>query len=84
MFILGGCYGEPSFVVINYWFAGICQAVDIFAASSASSITRLSLMKEIAKLWNIPTSQVDSLYPPNKPIIQVIFYLQKCAFYDCL
>ncbi|XXG76315.1 hypothetical protein AAC387_Pa08g0684 [Persea americana] len=46
------------------------EAVDIFAASSTSSITRLSLMKEIASIWNIPISQVDSFYPPNKPIIQ--------------
>lgn len=67
-------------MVINYYFVGICQAVDIFAASSTSSITRLSLMKEIASIWNISISQVDSLYPPNKPIIQVIDSSAKCAF----
>lgn len=34
-------------------------------------------MKEIAKMWNIPTSQVDSLFPCNKPIIQVIVFFAK-------
>ncbi|XP_058114281.1 pumilio homolog 6, chloroplastic-like [Magnolia sinica] len=45
-------------------------AVDIFAASSASSISRLSIMKEIEKMLCVPTSEEETLYPPNKPIIQ--------------
>ncbi|XP_058077090.1 midasin isoform X2 [Magnolia sinica] len=46
------------------------EAVDIFAASSASSISRLSIMKEIAKMLCVPTSEAETLYPPNKPTIQ--------------
>ncbi|PON47074.1 Midasin [Parasponia andersonii] len=50
----------------------ICQeAVDIFAASSSSIENRLTVRKDIARLWEVPPSTFgDTLYPTNKPIIQ--------------
>jgi hypothetical protein len=32
-------------------------------------------MKDIAKLWAVPTSEAETLYPHNKPMIQVIFVI---------
>ncbi|XP_057977825.1 midasin isoform X2 [Malania oleifera] len=46
------------------------EAVDIFAASSASAENRLTIMREIAKLWALCIPVSESLYPPNKPVIQ--------------
>ncbi|XP_077240383.1 midasin-like protein isoform X2 [Tasmannia lanceolata] len=46
------------------------EAVDIFAASSASSDNRLSIMKEIAKMWGMPVSEAENFYPTYKPLIQ--------------
>lgn len=45
------------------------EAVDIFMASSASSATQVSKMKEIAQIWNISPSEVENLCP-NKPVIK--------------
>ena len=50
----------------------VLQAVDIFAASSASAENRLTIMRELAKIWAISNSVAEAFYPPNKPIIQVI------------
>lgn len=47
------------------------QAVDIFAAFSSSADNRLTIMKEIAKMWTVPISDTKTLYPVNKPVIQV-------------
>ncbi|KAL3824480.1 hypothetical protein ACJIZ3_020509 [Penstemon smallii] len=44
------------------------EAVDVFASFSTSAGNRLTIMREIAKLWSI--SAADALYPVNKPIIQ--------------
>jgi hypothetical protein len=30
-------------------------------------------MKDIAKMWAVPASVAESLYPPSKPMIQVHF-----------
>ncbi|KAK9131363.1 hypothetical protein Sjap_011850 [Stephania japonica] len=46
------------------------EAVDIFAASSASNENRLLVMKEIAKIWAIPFLDATTLVPCNRPIIQ--------------
>ncbi|KAJ9190362.1 hypothetical protein P3X46_001577 [Hevea brasiliensis] len=45
------------------------EAVDIFAAFSASTETRLTIMTEIAKLWTVTLSEAGILYP-YKPEIQ--------------
>lgn len=50
----------------------VSQAVDIFASSSSSIKNRLSVMKEIAELWKLPVSAAETLYPLDKPIIQVL------------
>lgn len=47
------------------------QAVDIFAAFSTSAENRLIIRKEIAKLWAVPSTVTETLYSPNKPLIQV-------------
>ncbi|KAK1281211.1 hypothetical protein QJS04_geneDACA004965 [Acorus gramineus] len=39
--------------------------------SAASIDNRLSIMREIAVLWEVPVSEVESVYPPSKPVIQV-------------
>ncbi|XP_059643593.1 midasin [Cornus florida] len=46
------------------------EAVDIFAAFSSSVENRLTIMKDIAKLWAVPISAAETLYPVNKPVIQ--------------
>lgn len=46
------------------------EAVDAFASFSTSTENRLTLMKEIAKMWGFPVSRADTLYPHNKPVIQ--------------
>lgn len=59
------------------------QAVDIFAAFSTSAENRVTIMKDIAKLWAVPTSVAETLYPQNKPVIQVIFVVdcdELCIF----
>ncbi|GAV80132.1 AAA_5 domain-containing protein [Cephalotus follicularis] len=45
------------------------EAIDIFAAFSMSIENRLSIMKEIAKMWAITVSGEEILHP-HKPIIQ--------------
>ncbi|KAK9282633.1 hypothetical protein L1049_010852 [Liquidambar formosana] len=46
------------------------EAVDVFAAFSTSVENRLTIMKDIAKMWAVPVSVAETLYPLNKPIIQ--------------
>ncbi|KAL4625562.1 hypothetical protein ACB092_05G035400 [Castanea dentata] len=46
------------------------EAVDIFAAFSTSAENRLTIMKDIAKMWAVPASVAESLYPHSKPMIQ--------------
>ncbi|KAJ4957407.1 hypothetical protein NE237_024518 [Protea cynaroides] len=46
------------------------EAVDIFASSSASLENRLLMKKEISKIWEVPITEAERLYPLNKPIIQ--------------
>ncbi|PQP97334.1 hypothetical protein Pyn_09066 [Prunus yedoensis var. nudiflora] len=46
------------------------EAVDIFAAFSTSTKNRLTLMQYIARLWDVPSTVSDTLYPPNKPVVQ--------------
>lgn len=64
------------------WFCGafgcksgidLFQAVDVFASFNTSVGNRLAIMREIAKLWTV--SVADSLYPINKPIIQVFLLM---------
>ncbi|XP_028795363.1 midasin [Neltuma alba] len=60
----GGCISEYQCYLVYK------EAVDVFAAFSTSSKQRLSIMKEIAKLWPVPISAAETLYPHDKPIIQ--------------
>ncbi|XP_022152480.1 midasin isoform X2 [Momordica charantia] len=46
------------------------EAVDIFAAFSTSAENRLTIMKEIAKLWVGDASVPGTLYPQYKPAVQ--------------
>ncbi|KAE8646507.1 midasin [Cucumis sativus] len=46
------------------------EAIDIFAAFSTSPENRLTIMKEIAKLWLGDASVPGTLYPQYKPAIQ--------------
>lgn len=51
------------------------QAVDIFSSFSASAENRLIMMKELAKMWAVPISTAESLYPSHEPVIQVSIVL---------
>lgn len=51
------------------------QAVDIFAVYSSSANNRLSIMREIATVWRVPISVANTLYPVDKPAIQVLTFL---------
>ncbi|KAJ1401026.1 Sigma-54 interaction domain, ATP-binding site 1 [Sesbania bispinosa] len=55
------------------------EAVDVFAAFSTSFKTRLLIMKEIAKLWKVRDSAAETLYPLDKPIIQVLYERIACS-----
>ncbi|XP_030490703.2 midasin isoform X2 [Cannabis sativa] len=47
------------------------EAVEIFAASSTSVEHRLTIRKDIARMWQVPPSTAgDTLYSADKPIIQ--------------
>ncbi|KAF7135896.1 hypothetical protein RHSIM_Rhsim08G0236800 [Rhododendron simsii] len=46
------------------------EAVDIFASFTTSVDNRLNIMKCIAKMWSLPISAAETLYPVNKPVIQ--------------
>lgn len=59
-------------MVCNELWHCVLQAVDIFAASFASSENRVSIMRELASIWAISDSVAEAFYPPNKPVIQVI------------
>ncbi|XP_048233780.1 midasin isoform X2 [Ricinus communis] len=64
---LGYC---PTDVLTAYECRCIYQeAIDIFAAFSASTEIRLAIMKDITNLWMIPPSEAGILYP-YKPEIQ--------------
>lgn len=41
-------------------------------------------MKDIAKLWAVPTSMAETLYPHNKPMIQVLFVDDCCLHFDLI
>jgi len=60
------------FIVTSCVACIISQAVDVFATFPASFDNRLSIMKEIGKLWK-RDSAAETLYPLDKPIYQVIF-----------
>ncbi|CAK9179917.1 unnamed protein product [Ilex paraguariensis] len=66
---LGICFGGGA--LSAYECNSIYQeAVDIFAAFLSSPGHRLSVMKEIAKMWSAPISAAETLYPVNRPVIQ--------------
>ncbi|XP_050383797.1 midasin isoform X3 [Argentina anserina] len=46
------------------------EAVAIFAAFSTSVRSRFTIMKEIARLWEVPSDYSDTLYPSNKHKLQ--------------
>lgn len=64
-------YVITSWSVCELWHC-VIQAVDIFAAFSASAENRLTIMRELAKMWAVSDSVAEAFYPPNKPVIQVI------------
>ncbi|CAI0419971.1 unnamed protein product [Linum tenue] len=53
------------------WHFIYLEAVDIFAAFSASVEKRLAVMKEIADVWGVPHSEV-AIFHPFRPEIQVL------------
>ncbi|KAI4355485.1 hypothetical protein L6164_004254 [Bauhinia variegata] len=46
------------------------EAVDVFAAFTTTVKNRLSIMQDIAKLWEVPASLAETFFPPDKPTIQ--------------
>ncbi|KAJ4717838.1 Midasin [Melia azedarach] len=46
------------------------EAVDIFGSFSTSVENRLTMMKELAKMWAVPVSMPETLYPSHEPVIQ--------------
>ncbi|XP_050232290.1 midasin isoform X2 [Mercurialis annua] len=52
------------------------EALDIFAAFSASTETRLIIMKEIAKVWAIPPSETGVPHPYNPEIQDLLAELR--------
>nr|XP_011467404.1 PREDICTED: midasin isoform X1 [Fragaria vesca subsp. vesca] len=46
------------------------EAVAIFAAFSTSVRSRLTIMKEIARLWEVPSDYSETLYPSHKYKLQ--------------
>ncbi|GKD61106.1 midasin isoform X1, partial [Tanacetum coccineum] len=46
------------------------EAVDVFAASSSSGETRVKIMKELAAIWELPTSSGNTLFRADKPVVQ--------------
>ncbi|KAI3964519.1 hypothetical protein MKW92_001685 [Papaver armeniacum] len=46
------------------------EAVDVFASSSAFSENSIAIKKAIAKIWDISVTEAETLYPPNRIIIQ--------------
>ncbi|KAK2975328.1 hypothetical protein RJ640_013841 [Escallonia rubra] len=76
---LGFCFTGDS--LSSYVRHSIYQeAVDIFAAFSTSAENRTSIMKELAKMWSVPISAAETLYPVDKPLIQ--FRHQKKPFVE--
>ena len=68
------CGSSDKILSLGNWSIVLCsQAVDIFAAFSTSAENRLTIMKDIAKMWAVPASVTESLYPHSKPMIQVMF-----------
>lgn len=49
------------------------QAIDVFASFSTSTANRLTIMREISRLWGVVGP--ETLYPVNKPVIQVLLLL---------
>ncbi|KAI8544654.1 hypothetical protein RHMOL_Rhmol08G0312700 [Rhododendron molle] len=56
------------------------EAVDIFASFTTSVDNRLNIMKCIAKMWSLPISAAETLYPVNKPVIQ--FHYERKPFVE--
>ncbi|KAF7137371.1 hypothetical protein RHSIM_Rhsim07G0217300 [Rhododendron simsii] len=56
------------------------EAVDIFASFTTSVDNRLNIMKCIAKMWALPVSASETLYPVNKPLIQ--FHYERKPFVE--
>ncbi|KAG5541983.1 hypothetical protein RHGRI_021724 [Rhododendron griersonianum] len=56
------------------------EAVDIFASFTTSVDNRLNIMKCIAKMWAMPMSASETLYPVNKPLIQ--FHYERKPFVE--
>ncbi|KAI3908771.1 hypothetical protein MKW98_029321 [Papaver atlanticum] len=46
------------------------EAVDVFAASSAFSKNSIAIKKAIAKILDVSVTEAETLYPPNRIIIQ--------------
>ena len=53
----------------------VLQAVDVFAASSSSGEMRMKIMKELAVIWELPISSDNTLFPADKPVVQVSILL---------
>ncbi|KAK3037950.1 hypothetical protein RJ639_030655 [Escallonia herrerae] len=76
---LGFCFSGDS--LSSYVRHSIYQeAVDIFAAFSTSAENRMLITKEIAKIWSVPISAAETLYPVDRPLIQ--FRHQKKPFVE--
>nr|DAD44649.1 TPA_asm: hypothetical protein HUJ06_002879 [Nelumbo nucifera]DAD44660.1 TPA_asm: hypothetical protein HUJ06_002890 [Nelumbo nucifera] len=55
-----------------YESKSICQEVVFdFHFLFLLVIIRLLIMRQIAKMWGVPMSEAETLYPLNKPIVQV-------------
>ncbi|MQL83110.1 hypothetical protein Taro_015596, partial [Colocasia esculenta] len=52
------------------WFFFALQAVDSFASSFSCSGERLTMMREIARIWGLPDHEIERFCLPNKPVIQ--------------
>lgn len=49
--------------------------MDVFATSSSSVEMRLSIMKELSEIWGIPISSANTLFPIDKPLVQVFIFM---------
>lgn len=70
-FVLASVYPLLFIHIIIEYIVLCSQAVDIFASFSTSAANRLTVMKELAKMWAIPISLAETLYPSHEPAVQV-------------
>ncbi|XP_040370504.1 midasin isoform X3 [Rosa chinensis] len=56
------------------------EAVAIFAAFSTSTKSRLTIMKEIGRLWEVPSDYSETLYPSNKHKLQELLSELRVCF----